>query len=112
MLKDRNKTWRNKLHGGVADDLTPDDFDQEQLMIGKKVESEHTDDEDIQIKIAMDHMKETGRIGKDGKIHSDYYKKLSEMEKELKDELGINDEDNDEDEDKNIERIAELIDSE
>ena len=75
--------WDDRLAGGVADHNVPSDFDEAELEVGTEVEHEHTDDDDVAKEIAMDHMAETGEVGEDGKIHSDYYKLLDKMEKEL-----------------------------
>ena len=58
----------NKLKGGKADKMTPKDiakkFDvsikdiKDQIKKGKKVESEHTSDEEKQLEIASDHVSE------------------------------------------------------
>lgn len=65
---------KDKLPGGLADKKDPEDFDQKQLEKGRKVEMEHTDDKDLALEIAMDHLTED----------PDYYRKLSEMEGEDK----------------------------
>ena len=57
--------------GGKSDGRIPEDFYQEQLKIGIEVEKEHTPDEELAKKIAMDHLTEM----------PDYYTKLKEMEK-------------------------------
>ena len=72
----------NKLKGGKADKLSPKDiakkFDvavkdvKKQIEKGKKIESEHTDDEEKQIEIASDHVSE----------FPDYYDRIEKMEKE------------------------------
>lgn len=59
--------WRDQLPGGLADDLTPVDFDPVALARGTKVELEHTSDPVIATEIAMDHLTED----------SDYYEKLA-----------------------------------
>jgi len=71
----------NKLKGGKADNLTIKDiakkFDisvkdvKSQIKKGKKVESEHTGDEEKQTEIAMDHVSEV----------PDYYDRRDKMEK-------------------------------
>jgi len=61
----------DKLKGGLADKRKPEDFDQEQLKAGIKVEMEHTNDPDLAREIAMDHLTED----------KDYYKKLKTIEK-------------------------------
>ena len=62
--------------GGLAAGKKPEDFDQEQLAAGTKVESEHTSDEKIAREIAMDHLTEI----------PDYYDRLEAMEAEAKGE--------------------------
>ena len=47
-------------------------YDSKELVMGIKVEYEHTDDEDIAKEIAKDHLDEI----------SDYYTRLAKMEKE------------------------------
>jgi len=78
-----NKIIREKLnyskqtdfiHGGLADNLSDNIFDSEQLRKGIKVELEHTDNPKIAKEIAKDHLKEFPR----------YYDALEEMEKKLK----------------------------
>lgn len=61
----------DKIEGGLADKNKPEDFDQKQLEIGIKVETEHTKDPKIAQEIAMDHLKEDPQ----------YYTKLQEVEK-------------------------------
>lgn len=51
---------------GLSANLEPSDFDQEDLKIGMKIEMEHTDDPEVAIRIAMDHLTED----------PDYYQKL------------------------------------
>ncbi len=72
----------NKLKGGKADNMTPqkiaDKFGvnvsdvKKQIVKGKKIESEHTDDEEKQTEIASDHVAE----------FPDYYDRIMKMEKE------------------------------
>jgi len=61
----------DEIPGGLADENKPEDFDQEQLEMGIKIEMEHTDDPEKAKEIAMDHLKET----------PDYYTRLAKMEK-------------------------------
>jgi hypothetical protein len=78
----------NKLKGGKADKMTPKDiakkFDvsvkdvKDQIKKGKKVESEHTDDEEKQLEIASDHVTE----------FPDYYDRIEKMEKQAKKHWG------------------------
>jgi len=58
------------MKGGLADDKKVDDFNPAQIEMGKKVESEHTEDEDIATEITKDHLTEDPK----------YYDKLKEIE--------------------------------
>jgi hypothetical protein len=72
----------NELIGGKADNLTPKDiakkfkvsvkYIKDQIKNGKKIESEHTDDENKQYEISIDHVSE----------NPDYYERIDKMEKE------------------------------
>jgi hypothetical protein len=70
------------LSGGKADGRAPSDFDEAALEKGQKVELEHTDDYDIAIEIAQDHLSE----------FPTYYDALDKMEKSLKDKEADNEE--------------------
>lgn len=61
---------------GLADrkKFTEQDADPNELSMGIKVEMEHTIDKEVSKKIAIDHLSEI----------SDYYTRLSKMEKEAK----------------------------
>lgn len=83
----KEKTWthtsreaqskKDKLPGGLADDKPSDKaYDPRQLEMGRKVEMEHTDDEELAKEIAKDHLVE---------IPKGYYDALKKMEKDLKD---------------------------
>lgn len=74
--------WKDHLHGGNADENTPDDFDQKTLERGRKVEMEHTNDPEVAKEIAMDHMIETPK-NEGTPIESDYYVELAKLEKKL-----------------------------
>lgn len=64
--------WRDRLHGGRGDRLTPADVDPEQLRMGIAVEREHVaGDRHLQTEIALDHLAEDPR----------YYSKLAIMER-------------------------------
>lgn len=63
--------YKDKLHGGLADDMTPKDFDEEALEKGIEFELEHTSDRALAKEIAMDHLTEDPR----------YYEKLARIEK-------------------------------
>lgn len=58
---------------GLAFGMSPEDFDQEQLRKGTKVELEHTTDPMVAQRIAMDHLAE----------YPDYYVELEQMEERL-----------------------------
>jgi len=62
--------WKDKVPGGLADDTVPEDYDEDALERGALVEMEHTDDMDLAIEIAMDHLSED----------PEYYNKLAKME--------------------------------
>jgi hypothetical protein len=47
-----------KLHGGLGDDATPQEFDTEQVVMGLRVEMEHTDDPTVALEIVLDHLTE------------------------------------------------------
>jgi hypothetical protein len=61
-----------EIEGGLADDEDPEKYDLDQLLKGIEVEFEHTDDPEIAMEIAMDHLEEK----------DDYYDSLSKMEEE------------------------------
>lgn len=66
------KNYEEKIPGGLANQKKPSDFDQSQLLKGIKVELEHTDNSNLALEIAMDHLTEM----------PDYYDHLAKMEKE------------------------------
>ena len=59
---------------GWHNDIPDSEFDSEQLRLGIKVESEHTDDKEIAKSIAKDHLSEI----------PDYYTRLENMEHSAK----------------------------
>ena len=61
-----NRKWKEKLDGGKADGMSPEDFESDDIKIGTKVEREHSSNPDIATEIAMDHLVED----------PDYYDKL------------------------------------
>ncbi|KKM73653.1 hypothetical protein LCGC14_1408240 [marine sediment metagenome] len=67
----------NKIEGGLADDISSEEFDADELTKGIEVEKEHTDDEKLAEEIAKDHLKEI----------PDYYTRLQKMEEEAKAEF-------------------------
>ena len=70
LLRIAQQLFKDEIPGGLADKKSPEDFDQDQLLEGIKVELEHTDDKQLAMEIAMDHLTED----------SDYYKKLKLIE--------------------------------
>lgn len=79
---------KDKIEGGLADNKSCQDIADKwgvpledikaQMEMGVKVEMEHTNDKDISIEIAHDHLWE----------FPDYYTALEEMEKTLKKKWG------------------------
>lgn len=84
---------KDKIPGGLADNMEPERFDREALQQGLKVELEHTSDPSIALEIAMDHLAED----------PDYYKKLSKIHTESEDKP-----DGVEPEPENFEKVLEL----
>lgn len=89
LIKNKKGEIENPIEGGVGDNLSQEDVDQEELAMGMKVEMEHIAKNDkiseeikaaIAKDIAMDHLKEI----------PDYYTRLLAMELEAKEELGLN----------------------
>lgn len=72
-----------KLIGGAADNVPDEKFAPEALVEGTQVELEHTDDPSVAKEIAKDHIFENSKPIMD-KYDSDYYKKLKQIEMELK----------------------------
>jgi len=64
------RNFKQKLKGGRADAHKITDFDLDQLIMGIKVEQEHTTDKYTALEISMDHLEEI----------PDYYTRLHEME--------------------------------
>lgn len=60
----------DKIPGGLADKMSPENFNQIALQEGIKAEMEHTSDQNIALEIAMDHLMED----------PEYYKKLKLIE--------------------------------
>jgi hypothetical protein len=64
------KNFKQRLKGGRADAKQITDFDLDQLIMGIKVEQEHTTDKYTALEITIDHLAE----------YPDYYTRLHEME--------------------------------
>ena len=70
------KNFKQRLKGGRADAKQITDFDLEQLIMGIKVEQEHTTDKYTALEITIDHLAE----------YPDYYTRLHEMEETAEEE--------------------------
>jgi len=70
------RNYRQKLKGGRSDGKQVTDFDLDQLIMGIKVEQEHTTDKYTALEITMDHLDEI----------PDYYTRLHEMEETAEEE--------------------------
>lgn len=66
-----HKPWKQRLAGGLAVGKRPSDFSKKALVEGIIVELEHTEDPEVAMEIAMDHLVEDKQ----------YYKKLKTIEK-------------------------------
>lgn len=66
------KNFKDKIKGGFADGKAITNYDLKELLEGIKWEREHTNDNLLALEMAMDHLE---RI-------SDYYFRLSRMERE------------------------------
>lgn len=64
------KNFKQRLKGGRADGKQVTDFDLDQLIMGIKVEQEHTTNKYTALEITIDHLAE----------YRDYYTRLHEME--------------------------------
>lgn len=73
----------DKLPGGKGDDLDIDKIPEKELEKGKKVESEHTPNKELQEEIVADHEQETYEMTGEYNYYEDY---LIPMEKEMKKE--------------------------
>jgi len=62
----------NKIPGGLAENKSKSDFNVKDLEKGQKVEMEHTEDSQVALEIAMDHLTEDPK----------YYDKLNTLEKQ------------------------------
>lgn len=63
------EAYGDEIPGGLADEYEPEDFPEDALEDGVEVELEHTDDEQLALEIAMDHLTED----------EDYYEKLEKL---------------------------------
>lgn len=70
------KNFKGKLTGGEADGKPLTNYDLNQLLMGIKVELEHTSDRMLALEIATDHLEE----------FPDYYTRLKKMEEDAEKE--------------------------
>ena len=75
--QERSKTASEQIPGGKADEKTDKDFNKKQLLMGEKVELEHTDDRAKAREISRDHLEE----------FPDYYTRLKKMEHQAEKEM-------------------------
>lgn len=71
------KNFKDKLKGGKADGQAITKYDLQQLLMGIKVELEHTNNRMTALEIVTDHLEE----------FPDYYTRLLKMEKEAEKEM-------------------------
>ena len=65
------KKRKNKIKGGIGDNLTEEEVSDQELEWGIEIEKEHSPDKEIQKDISFDHLEED----------DEYYTHLREMEK-------------------------------
>lgn len=70
------KDFKDQLKGGKADGKDITKYDLKQILMGIKIEQEHTTNKMIALEITMDHLEEI----------PDYYSRLIEMEEEAEEE--------------------------
>ena len=75
----KNSGRKEYIEGGRAQGMNPDDFDQDQLSKGEKVQMEHTVDPRIAREIAMDHLAEFE--------DAPYYDYLADMERNIEEDI-------------------------
>jgi hypothetical protein len=71
------KEFKDQLKGGKADGKDITKYDLKQVLMGIKIEQEHTTNKMIALEITMDHLEEI----------PDYYTRLQEMEEEAEEEM-------------------------
>jgi Protein of unknown function (DUF5661) len=71
------KEFKDQLKGGKADGKDITKYDLKQILMGIKVEQEHTTNKMIALEITLDHLEEI----------PDYYTRLQEMEEEAEEEM-------------------------
>ena len=71
------KEFKDQLKGGKADGKDMTKYDLQQILMGIKIEQEHTSNKMMALEITMDHLEEI----------PDYYTRLQEMEEEAEEEM-------------------------
>jgi hypothetical protein len=71
------KDFKDQLKGGKSDGKDITKYDLKQILMGIKIEQEHTSNKMIALEITLDHLEEI----------PDYYTRLIEMEEEAEDEM-------------------------
>ena len=71
------KDFKDQLKGGKADVKDITKYDLKQILLGIRIEQEHTTNKMIALEITMDHLEEI----------PDYYTRLIEMEEEAEEEM-------------------------
>jgi methylthioribose-1-phosphate isomerase/preprotein translocase subunit Sss1 len=83
MRKKKHEKKAEEIPGGKAEGHTPDEFNQNDLKKGMKIEKEHTPVKAKQREISMDHIIEVKKKDGDGKWTSSYYDEMPAFEKEV-----------------------------
>lgn len=71
------KDFKDQLKGGKSDGKDITKYDLKQILLGIKIEQEHTTNKMMALEITMDHLEEI----------PDYYTRLIEMEEEAEEEM-------------------------
>jgi hypothetical protein len=71
------KDFKDQLKGGKSDGKDITRYDLKQILLGIKIEQEHTTNKMIALEITLDHLEEI----------PDYYTRLIEMEEEAEEEM-------------------------
>lgn len=71
------KDFKEQLKGGRADGKDITKYDLQQILMGIKIEQEHTSNKMLALEITMDHLEEI----------PDYYTRLQEMEEEAEEDM-------------------------
>jgi hypothetical protein len=71
------KDFKDQLKGGKSDGKDITKYDLKQILMGIKIEQEHTTNKMMALEITMDHLEEI----------PDYYTRLQDMEEEAEEEM-------------------------